>query len=544
MQKTNFKKRKPSQSRRRSGAGRSTENGGRSHGERNEFRPDRERKPKKHRKPHRGQDDARNERPSDKQNRDRQVPEWALAKKSRRKSSRSEEAHVEGERNERFQAKKSRSSKSRWEQDRSRKERPDQERSGRERPERERPRNEFRKLLRENEGQAGREKPGKSRPKKRRNERSRKSSGKDWSMYVHTPGETKTETTTYEPAHTFEEFHVNQELLQRIKEKGFVAPSEIQDKAIPVLLQGDDLVGVAGTGTGKTAAFLIPIIDRLLQEPEDQSALIIAPTRELASQINDEFRSLVKGLGIYSTCLIGGLSVRDSMQALKRTNHIIIGTPGRLLDMHDRGLLEFENFETLVLDEFDRMLDMGFSEEMQMINKQMVNKQQTMLFSATVDPSQRKLIDEIAGAAEEVEAAMNTQKTDAIHQEVLHVNGQDRFELMHDLILEQEQEKVILFCETKREADDILKRLKGEKVRADVIHGDKSQNARQTALRKFKRGNVNVLVATDVVARGIDVSDVSLVINYKPPRNYTDYVHRIGRTGRAGKTGRAVTMVG
>ncbi len=533
MQKTNFKKRKPSQSRRRSGADRSTDNNRRSYGERNEFRSEGDRKPKKHRKPHRGQDDTRNERSFDKQSRDRQVPEWALAKKSRRKSSRNEENNTEGERNERFQAKKSRVSKSRWEQDQ----------SGKERSGQERPRKEFRKSERATDGRPDRVRTDKSKSRKRRNERSRKSSGRDLSMYIHTPGETKTETTAYEPAHTFEEFHINQELLQRIKEKGFVAPSEIQDKAIPILLQGDDLVGVAGTGTGKTAAFLIPIIDRLLEEPEDQSALIIAPTRELASQINDEFRSLVRGLGIYSTCLIGGLSVRDSIQALKRTNHIIIGTPGRLLDMHDRGLLAFENFETLVLDEFDRMLDMGFSEEMQMINKQMINKQQTMLFSATVDPSQRKLIDEIAGAAEEVEAAMNTQKTDAIHQEVLHVNGQDKFQLMHDLILSQEEEKVILFCETKREADDMLKRLKGEKVRADVIHGDKSQNARQTALRKFKRGNVNVLVATDVVARGIDVSDVSLVINYMPPRNYTDYVHRIGRTGRAGKSGRAVTMI-
>lgn len=544
MQNTNFKKRKPSQSRRRSGGEQSSGNKRRSYGERNEFRSDRsrserdhfergERKPKKHRKPHRGQENTRGERSFDRPERDRQVPDWALAKQARRKSSLADESPVEGERNERFQAKKAKPSKGRWEQDRRRKERS--------RPEQ--PAQEFRKSERTFEERPDRERTSRSRPKKRRNERSKRSSGRDLSMYIHTPGEAKEQTPKYEPSHTFEEFHVNQELLQRIKEKGFVAPSEIQDKSIPILLQGDDLVGVAGTGTGKTAAFLIPIIDRLLEEPEDQSALIIAPTRELASQINDEFRSLVKGLGIYSTCLIGGLSVRDSIQALKRTNHIIIGTPGRLLDMNDRGLLEFENFETLVLDEFDRMLDMGFSEEMQMINKKMVNKQQTMLFSATVDPSQRKLIDEIAGPAEEVEAAMNTQKTDAIHQEVLHVNGQDKFELMHNLIEEQDEEKVILFCETKRQADDILKRLKNEKVRADVIHGDKSQNARQTALRKFKRGNVNVLVATDVVARGIDVSDVSLVINYDIPRNYTDYVHRIGRTGRAGKTGRAVTLV-
>ena len=381
------------------------------------------------------------------------------------------------------------------------------------------------------------------RPDRRRPDRSRKSRGRDLSMYVHTPGEDKNAAPAYEPTHGFEDFHVDQELLHRIQNKGFKAPSEIQDKAIPVLLQGDDLIGVAGTGTGKTAAFLIPIIDRLLEEPEDQNVLIIAPTRELASQINEELRSLVKGLGIFSTCLIGGLSVRDSIQSLKRTNHIVIGTPGRLMDMHDRGLLDFGNFETLVLDEFDRMLDMGFSDEMREINKKMVNKEQTMLFSATVDNSQRRLMDEIAGGAKEVRAAVNTQKTDAIHQDVLHVKGQNKFELMHGLIAENPADKVILFCETKRGADDMMKRLKGEKVKADVIHGDKTQRARETALRKFKKGNVTVLVATDVVARGIDVSDVSLVINYEAPRNYTDYVHRIGRTGRAGKSGKAITMI-
>lgn len=512
MQNTNFKKRKPSQKRRRTSTESSSDRNNRSFGDNSGFRPDRDNKPKKHRK-RSGQDsrpeNGRNERSYGNESRQGEAPEWAQAKKSRRNST------SEGESNDRFSAKKSRPS-DRFDQDR-----PKQERT-----------------------RFTQDRFGKSRPKKRRNERSGRSSGRDLSMYIHTPGEAKEKTPLYVPEHSFEEFHVNQELLQRIKQKGFTAPSEIQDKAIPVLLKGDDLIGVAGTGTGKTAAFLIPIIDRLLEDPEDQSALIIAPTRELASQINDEFRSLVKGLGIFSTCLIGGLSVRDSIQALRRTNHIIIGTPGRLLDMHDRGLLDLENFETLVLDEFDRMLDMGFSDEMRMINKEMVNKQQTMLFSATVDSSQRKLIDEIAGAAQEVRAAMNTQKTDAIHQDVLHVRGQDKFQLMLDLILEQEEEKVILFCETKRKADEILKRLKNEDIKADAIHGDKTQNARQTALRKFKRGNITVLVATDVVARGIDVSDVSLVINYEPPRNYTDYVHRIGRTGRAGKTGKAITMIG
>jgi ATP-dependent RNA helicase RhlE len=213
------------------------------------------------------------------------------------------------------------------------------------------------------------------------------------------------------------------------------------------------------------------------------------------------------------------------------------------MDMHRQCFLPLNDFNLLVLDEFDRMLDMGFKQEMITINQKMTDKEQTLLFSATVDASQRQLINQIATDALEVKASTDTQKTDAISQEVLHVKGQDRFQLVHSLLLQESADKVILFCETKRKAERIAKKLNTNEVKADAIHGDKSQRAREVALRKFKRGQVNVLVATDVVARGIDVNDVALVINYEPPRNYTDYIHRIGRTGRAGKTGRAVTMV-
>jgi ATP-dependent RNA helicase RhlE len=364
----------------------------------------------------------------------------------------------------------------------------------------------------------------------------------NWSMYVNEGG-TQLESRSFNPTNQFADFFLDQELTKRIKDKGYLAPTEIQDKSIPIILDGDNLIGVAGTGTGKTAAFLIPIIQALIEEKKDRYALIIAPTRELANQINDEFRSLVKGMDIFSTCLIGGSSVFESIKSLKRINHLVIGTPGRLMDMHRQGHLPFDDFKILVLDEFDRMLDMGFKEEMKAINSMMEDKEQTLLFSATVDTSQKKIIKEIAGDAVTVKAATDTQKTDAIHQDVLHVKGQDKFQLMHNLIAEQPEDKVILFCETKRKAEKMLKKLKDNKVMADAIHGDKSQKAREIALRKFKRGQVNVLVATDVVARGIDVSDVSLVINYEAPRNYTDYVHRIGRTGRAGKTGRAITMI-
>lgn len=351
------------------------------------------------------------------------------------------------------------------------------------------------------------------------------------------------ESKKYEPQHSFEDFMLDQELMSRITQKGYKAPSEIQDKSINPILEGKNIVGVAGTGTGKTAAFLIPILQILLEEPMDRYALIIAPTRELANQINDEFRSMTKGLGLFSTCLIGGSSVYESIKSLRRKNHLVIGTPGRLMDMHRQGHLPFDKFKVFVLDEFDRMLDMGFKDEMQDINRMMNDKEQTLLFSATIEKNQKAIIEEIAGDAMHIKAASNTQDTSAIHQDVLKVNGGNKFQMMRELLTDKKEDKTILFCETKRKAEKMMDQLKKDGVRADAIHGDKSQRAREIALRKFKRGQVNVLVATDVVARGIDVNDVSLVINYEEPRTYTDYVHRIGRTGRAGKTGRAVTLI-
>ena len=349
------------------------------------------------------------------------------------------------------------------------------------------------------------------------------------------------EQKPYEAVNSFEDFMLDNEILSRVTKKGYKNPSEIQDKAIALALDGRDIIGVAGTGTGKTAAFLIPIIQQILEDKQKNHALIIAPTRELANQINDEFISLTRGLGIFSTCLIGGSSVRESIKSLKRTNHIVIGTPGRLMDMHKQGHLPFSAFNVLVLDEFDRMLDMGFKQEMQIINTKMVQKSQTLLFSATVDPSQRQVIKEIAGDAIEIKAKAHTQITSSIQQEVMRVTNGNRFDLLHDILVGGD--KAILFCETKRKADKIQKQLGASSIPAEAIHGDKSQKAREIALRKFRKGFVNVLVATDVVARGIDVKDVDVVINYETPRNYEDYVHRIGRTGRAGKTGRAITLV-
>ncbi len=345
----------------------------------------------------------------------------------------------------------------------------------------------------------------------------------------------------YKCENSFLDFELNPKLMAKIKERGFKRPSEIQDKSILPALEGKDIVGIAGTGTGKTSAFLIPVIQHMLENKQDNYGLILAPTRELATQINYEFLSLARGLGIFSTCLIGGSSIGDNLKALKRKNHFIIGTPGRVQDMIKRKALNVADFNVLILDEFDRMLDMGFSKEIEHINKQMKSKDQTLLFSATLDPTQKDLVAKMTDRPVHVKAEQATQDTSAINQKVVHVKGQDKIKLVEGLL--EEKTKTILFSETKRKTEHLSELLKKSGIASDAIHGDKSQRAREIALRKFKKGQVSVLVATDVVARGIDVKDVELVINYEAPRNYTDYVHRIGRTGRAGKTGRAITLI-
>ena len=383
---------------------------------------------------------------------------------------------------------------------------------------------------------------GKGKPSRRRNQSRGNNARVDISRFTNEGGTSKA-PKEYINEFSFDDFELDAPLLGKIKEKGFTKPSEIQDKSILPALEGKDIVGIAGTGTGKTSAFLVPVIQQILESGFENYALIIAPTRELASQINEEFLSLSRGLKIFSTCIIGGTSIGENIKSLKRKNHVIIGTPGRLQDMAKRRAMTFDKFHVLVLDEFDRMLDMGFSKEIQFINKEMKSKDQTLLFSATLDKTQEALIAEMTNNPIHVKAEQSTQDTNAITQEVKHVKGQDKIQMVKSVIEENPQTKTILFSETKRKADQISILLKQSGITSDSIHGDKSQRAREVALRKFKNGHVQVLVATDVVARGIDVKDVELVINYETPRNYTDYVHRIGRTGRAGKTGRAVTFI-
>lgn len=348
----------------------------------------------------------------------------------------------------------------------------------------------------------------------------------------------------YFNVHTFKDFQLHEQLIQQIFDIGYVTPTEIQDKTIPDILEGHDLVGIAGTGTGKTAAFLIPIIQKLIEKPANNYSLIIAPTRELANQISDEFRKLTKGLKLYSTSLIGGASVHRSIKALGRINHVVIGTPGRLIDMTKRGYLSLGQFQTLVLDEFDRMLDMGFLNDIKYIHGRMTGKKQTLLFSATMEESQRSIVSGMTDSPIEVTAETGAKLPYSIEQDVVHIPGdRKKVDVLHDIINEIENQKILLFCETKRMVNKVYKNLRMASIRTDMIHGDKTQRAREKALGKFRSGEIKVLVATDVVARGIDVTDVSLVINHEVPRNYNDYLHRIGRTGRAGKTGKAITLI-
>ncbi|MDH5603118.1 MAG: DEAD/DEAH box helicase [Cyclobacteriaceae bacterium] len=352
------------------------------------------------------------------------------------------------------------------------------------------------------------------------------------------------EEVKYISSRTFLEMPLDRRLQANIVNKGFKSPTKIQDDTLEHLINGRDLLGVANTGTGKTGAFLLPIIQRLLTSQESFTSLVIVPTRELALQVEEEFKSLTIGLRLNSASFIGGTNVPKDLTKLRRENHLIIGTPGRLLDLANRGALRLQRISVLVLDEFDRMLDMGFVNDIKKIVRAMTTRKQTMLFSATIDKTQKPMIDELLRDPIEVKVSTGTSTAAQIDQDIIRVpEGSDKFIMLRNLIDDKEFEKVLIFAETKHVVNKISQKLNKSGIRVDHIHGNKSQNYRNNALSKFKNGEVQVLVATDVAARGIDVSDVTHVINYQLPMTYDSYVHRIGRTGRAGKTGKAFTFI-
>lgn len=345
------------------------------------------------------------------------------------------------------------------------------------------------------------------------------------------------------PEHAFADFVLEPELKTRIAEKGYVVPTPIQDRAIPHVLKGGDVVGIANTGTGKTAAFLIPIINKLILDRRS-SALVMVPTRELALQINEEFRSLVPGLRLFSATFVGGTSTYRDVQKLRQHNHLIIGTPGRLKDMAERGALQLEDFSTVVLDEADRMLDMGFIHDMRVLLARVPESAQGLFFSATLSRSIEALVSDFL--TDPVTISVKTQETSSsVEQDVIRVPpGALKIDILTDLLKNPEFDKVLVFGETKHGVEKLAKELMRRGINAESIHGNKTHGKRQNALRMFKDAHAQVLVATDVAARGLDIAGVSHVINYDIPHTYEDYVHRIGRTGRAGKRGKALTFVG
>ncbi len=341
----------------------------------------------------------------------------------------------------------------------------------------------------------------------------------------------------------FTELPLSARLQELLRKKGYSHPTPIQLETIKPLLEGRDIMGIAQTGTGKTAAFLLPLIERM-SLGQSLKTLVLVPTRELALQVHEEFKSLTESMRFDAACFIGGTNLERDLSTLRRPMNLIVGTPGRLLDLANRGALKLGSFNVLILDEFDRMLDMGFAPDVNRITKMMTGRKQTLLFSATVDKNQKKLIDGLLHNPVEVKVSTGEATGDHIDQQTVRIGeDQNKFKVLLEMLSHPEFDKVLLFAETKRGVSRLTVMLKKAGVHAEQIHGDKSQNSRQNALEKFKSGHIQVLVATDVAARGIDVSDVTHVINYQVPRTYDSYVHRIGRTGRAGKSGKAFTFV-
>lgn len=347
----------------------------------------------------------------------------------------------------------------------------------------------------------------------------------------------------YDAPTPYSEFPLHEDLLKNILKLGWEKPTEVQDKAFMPISELKDVLAIANTGTGKTGAFLIPLINAMLLAEDDFSALVMVPTRELALQVESEFRLLTKALQLFGTSFIGGTSVDRDIRKLQKPFHFVIGTPGRLVDLTKRKALQLDHFSVLILDEFDRMLDMGFSADVNFMTSRMANRDQTLLFSATLDKKQQDLIDEILNNPVEVKITDGTSTAEHIDQDVVFATKDSKFDVLLSMLQKDNFEKVLIFAETKRRVSGLAKQLKKSRLKVDEIHGDKSQNYRKHALNNFKKGKVKVLVATDVAARGLDISDVTHVINYEVPTDYETYIHRIGRTGRAGKKGKAFTFM-
>lgn len=336
------------------------------------------------------------------------------------------------------------------------------------------------------------------------------------------------------------------EILKALQSMGFTQPTAIQAKAIPSLLEGKDLLGSAQTGTGKTAAFVMPVLQQLQEAPTEGKSyprvLVLTPTRELALQVADNFRELGQFLPFRSTTIYGGVKQGKQVKQLQKGVDAIVATPGRLLDLMGQGYVDLSGIEHLILDEADQMLDMGFIHDLKRIIKEVPKERQTLLFSATVDKKVKEVADQFMHNPEVVVAEQKAKTADTVQQELYFVEKSNKKALLIDLLNQYGEEQSLVFTRTKREADRLARDLSKKGFKTSAIHGNKSQNQRQKTLKQFKAGKVRIMLATDVASRGLDIKELPLVINYKLPESPEVYVHRIGRTGRAGESGLAVSL--
>lgn len=346
----------------------------------------------------------------------------------------------------------------------------------------------------------------------------------------------------------FADLALNALILKAIAEQGYQSPTPIQQKTIPVILQGKDVLGGAQTGTGKTAAFTLPILQKLTAESKVLQAkqvrcLVLTPTRELAQQVADNIAAYARHLPLKTAVFYGGVSMNPQLAAAEAGLDILIATPGRLLDHMHQGTISLYQLEVLVLDEADRMLDMGFIHDIQRIMAKLPPKRQTLLFSATFSKDIKELADHLLDSPELIEVATANSASAQVQQLAFRVDSQRKRELLSHVIGARNWQQVLIFSRTKHGADRLSKQLALDGIEAAAIHGDKSQGHRTKVLQDFKNGQLRVLVATDIAARGLDIEDLPIVVNYDLPHVAEDYVHRIGRTGRAGRFGLAVTLV-
>lgn len=342
---------------------------------------------------------------------------------------------------------------------------------------------------------------------------------------------------------TFSNFGISEEILRSLEELGYNTPTEVQEKSIPKVLEGKDLIVISKTGSGKTGAFGIPMLHSLDKSETSPRALILTPTRELAVQVDQDLKQMSKYKSIRTTVIYGGHSMVQEVEKLQKGVEIVTGTPGRVFDHMSQGNLKTDNIQFLVLDEADRMLDMGFFDQVQRIIKRIPNNRVTMLFSATMPPEIQRLCQNYMKTPETIEIESETKTVDTISQFYYKVDANEKRKQLHRILTVEQPESCMIFCNTRIAVDRVNEYLEGKGYSCKALHGANTQSNRMRSIQQFKKGDFEVLVATDVAARGIHVDDLSLVINYDVPQDKDNYIHRIGRTGRAGNGGRAITLV-